>query len=444
MRGEGVCLILALYANVLVASDGPWPGYGWPGRLSPYPANQTLLDRLDKYKMSAGWFSRDAVPQWPGPAYVFHVSECPTNAIPYLLYSPARSPTPVPLVVCFGGTGEHGTDLNLPFKQPTAFQIITSSDFQKRHPCYLLSPMLPTNGTVRSGQPQRPTNLTDLINDAMYSVIASLDNPPVDTNRLYVTGLSHGGVVAFEQCCSYPGRFAAALPIAAYHPASMIATNHPGNYWLVCNEAEVSSPEMREAIQRLSQTVRDRGGDFRFSTYPDTGHDAWSKAWREPALWDWLFSKTADGRPVGAKLSPLTGKPVKGPDPAPSTADVSATAFQPASDESHGPERAGDGLDGTWYASASPRRRGDWLQLEWSVPQSGHVRVVTGTPDGKSRLSGAHVEISRNGRVWTRTASFSRDTGLCRFTAREPFRFLRVLVDSSAAEPFVVREAHIE
>ena len=156
-----------------------------------------------------------------------------------------------------------------------------------------------------------------------------------------MTGLSHGGVVAFELCSGYPGRFAAALPIAAYHPASLIATNHPGNYWLVCNEAEVSSSEMCEAIQRLSQTVRDRGGDFRFSTYPDTGHDAWSKTWRESALWDWLF------------FSPI---------------------------------------------------------------------VLT----------------------WSRMAGFSRDTGLCRFTAREPFRFLRVVVDADAAAPLVIREAHVE
>ncbi len=41
-------------------------------------------------------------------------------------------------------------------------------------------------------------------------------------------------------------------------------------------------------------------------------------------------------------------------------------------------------------------------------------------------------------------AGFSRDTGLCRFTAREPFRFFRVVVDADAAAPLVIREAHIE
>ena len=183
----------------------------------------------------------------------------------------------------------------------------------------------------------------------------------------------------------------------------------------------------------------------RFSTYPDTGHDAWSKAWREPALWDWLFSKTADGRPVGGKVSPLTGKPVSPPSAALLAAvDVSATALQPASDKSHGPERVGDGLDGTWYTSASPRRRGDWLQLEWSAPQSGRVSVLTGTPEGKSLLSNAHVELSRNGRTWSRMAGFDRKTGRCRFTAREPFRFLRIIADADAAEPLVVREVHVE
>ena len=422
----------------------PWPGYGWGGTLETYETTPELSVRMARYGLTAGWYNRNDLPRWPGPHYGFSTNACPVNRLPYLLYCPRRAKDPVPLILYFGGTGEHGTNLVGQFRQSTVFEIVAGTDFQKRHPSYLLAPMMPQGGSILTIPPEWPTNLSALVNDAMYAVIASLSDPPVDTNRLYVTGLSWGGCAAFSQCSGYPGRFAAALPIAAYHPASLIATNHPGNYWLVCNEAEVSSPEMKEAIQRLSQTVRSRGGDFRFSTYPDTGHDAWSKAWREPALWDWLFSKTADGRPVGAKLSPLTGKPVKGPDPAPSTADVSATAFQPASDESHGPERAGDGLDGTWYASASPRRRGDWLQLEWSAPQSGRVTVATGTPDGKFLLSNAHVELSRNGRVWSRMAGFSRDTGLCRFTAREPFRFLRVLVDADAAAPLVVREAHIE
>lgn len=103
----------------------------------------------------------------------------------------------------------------------------------------------------------------------------------------------------------------------------------------------------------MERIVRAGGGDFRRSTFPDRGHDAWSKAWREDAVWDWMFSKRADGR-AGASAAP----PLK----------AVCTANVPGADDAHGPDRAADGLDATCYVSRDPVSRGDWWMAEFAVP----------------------------------------------------------------------------
>ena len=404
------------------------------GEIAPYAASPDLRKTLSQHRLTAWTHHEEA--------------ESSSVPIPFLLYRPSlpKNSAPVPLLVFLPGKGETGPDLSLQFRQKALFSLVTSPDFQRRWPCYFIAPSPPADAeTLMDGLPGGPSPLQRRLHDAVLEAAMAQAGPAVDTNRIYLAGLSYGGGGVYGLMTAYPGVFAAGVPVASFPPPpSFISDSSPLRVWHFSNEGDYRKRGIPLEVLTAFRTAVEARGGFRIGTYPDTGHDAWSKAWREPALWDWLFSKTADGRPVGARLSPLTGKPVKAQSATPSAASVSATASQPASDESHGPERAGDGLDGTWYASASPRRRGDWLQLEWSAPQSGRVTVATGTPDGKIRLSGAHVEISRNGRTWSRMAGFGRDTGLCRFTAREPFRFLRVVVDADAAAPLVIREAHIE
>ena len=403
------------------------------GEIAPYASSPDLQKTLSQHRLTA-WM---------------HHEEVEPSSIPFLLYHPSlpNNSAPVPLLVFLPGKGETGPDLSLQFRQKALFSLVTSPEFQRRWPCYVIAPSPPADAeTLMDGLPGGPSPLQRRLHDAVLEAAVAQAGPAVDTNRIYLAGLSYGGGGVYGLMTAYPGVFAAGVPVASFPPPpSFISDSSPLRVWHFSNEGDYRKRGIPpEVLTAFRAAVEARGGEFRIGTYPDTGHDAWSKAWREPALWDWLFSKTADGRPVGVRLSPLTGKPVKTPPPIPSAVSVSATASLPATDESHGPERAGDGLDGTWYASASPRRRGDWLQLEWSAPQSGRVRVVTGTPDGKALLSSAHVEISRNGRTWSRMAGFSRDTGICRFTAREPFRFLRIVIDADAAAPLVIREANLE
>ena len=164
-----------------------FPGNGYLGELSAYEVSPELTRNVDQFSLQAGWFRRAPI---HSDAYFLDPRRCPVNELPYLLFIPKTGKKPVPMVLYFGGTGEQGTNLVDQFHQTTVFAKVTSEEFQKRHPCYLFAPMLPKRGVIRGGLPERPSNLSDLICDAMYAVIQKAKSPPVDTNRLYLTGLS--------------------------------------------------------------------------------------------------------------------------------------------------------------------------------------------------------------------------------------------------------------
>ena len=94
--------------------------------------------------------------------------------------------------------------------------------------------------------------------------------------------------------------------------------------------------------------------------------------------------------------------------------------------------------------SASPVSAGDWLQVEWSAPVQGRIEVRTGLPDGTLRLSKGRVEVSVDGRMWSRAASVSGKTGVCAFQQRTGIRFLRLLPEPRVPEPLAVREIAVK
>lgn len=92
-----------------------------------------------------------------------------------------------------------------------------------------------------------------------------------------------------------------------------------------------------------------------------------------------------------------------------------------------------DGLDATWYESATPFGRDDWWRADLGEPVRGRFTVVSGDGSGVRTAKGACVESSVDGRNWTRAGSFSGKNGVCTFVSRREIRYLRV--KSTAAKP---------
>lgn len=381
-----------------------------------------LLEELRRYGLEAGYIAEDG-----------------DEPISYLLYVPrgARKAR-LPMVVCLPGLGEMGSDLCRQFHDRTIFDCVLSAEFQKKHPCFLLSLSPPDGtGTILGGLPGRPSDLQSRLGRAIDLVIQKCGSPAVDRTRLYITGLSFGGNGAYALSFAYPGKFAATLPIAALPMGpEWVSESHPGNWYHFYNSGDYARAHLDSGLlDPFRRAVEANGGEFRVGTYPDEGHNAWKKAWREDAAWDWMFSKSTD-RKKGSRAARRE----------PQQVDVSGakcSSSMPGADAGHDVGHVVDGLDGTAYVSMEPVKKGDFVLVEFTEPLSGQVTVQTGDVYGKGRLSSGRVMVSKNGRSWFRGGTFSRRTGQCSFRQGTKIRFLKILPEPSKAETLTIREIKV-
>ena len=117
--------------------------------------------------------------------------------------------------------------------------------------------------------PQVPTGSRWTVGRVAAALDAAIAQYRVDERRVYLTGLSMGGFGTWEAIMRMPDRFAAAVPICG------------GGLPLGMSVGMV-------------RTLRNAGGNVRFTVYPDAGHDSWSEAYASDDLYTWLLSHHLD------------------------------------------------------------------------------------------------------------------------------------------------------
>ena len=364
-----------------------------------------------------------------------------TNVVKGLLFTPKpMGMNALPMVVYIPGRGEIG-EVEGHFRQRAIFDRVTSAEFQEKYPCFLLALTPPASATtILGGMPGHPIGLQKALHDFVLDICRMQAKPKVDQNRLYVTGFSYGGMGAYALAQHFPGTFSAVVPIAALPPLpEYFSREHPGNWWHFHNEGDYSAHGVdSQAIDEFAKLVNGAGGDFRIGTYPAEGHDAWTKAWREDVVWDWMFSKSLKG-----PVKQLTKKGRKAEPVSLSLSSAVCTASVPGTDDGHGPERVVDGLDATWYESKDPFGRDDWWQADLGEPVRGRFTLVSGDGSGGRLAKGACAESSADGRKWTRAGSFSGKDGVCTFVSRKEIRYLRVKSTAAKPQPICLRRLKV-
>ncbi len=48
--------------------------------------------------------------------------------------------------------------------------------------------------------------------------------------------------------------------------------------------------------ERMVETINARGGNAKLTTYPDAGHDSWTKSYDNQELYDWLLEQRRGSR----------------------------------------------------------------------------------------------------------------------------------------------------
>jgi predicted peptidase len=194
----------------------------------------------------------------------------------YLLYLPkdyANNKERLwPLIIFLHGSGERGDDLEKLKVNGLPKLLETKSDF----PFIVISPQVPSEGDWEIDK------LDALLDEA-------LERLPIDSNRVYLTGLSMGGHATWKWAVQRPDRFAAIAPVCGAGPRYRACrlTNVP--VWAFHGDQDSVVPFAESEI--MVKAVQSCGGEAQLTTYIGGGHDAWTETYANPKLYDWFLKQ---------------------------------------------------------------------------------------------------------------------------------------------------------
>ncbi|MEM6689345.1 MAG: prolyl oligopeptidase family serine peptidase, partial [Planctomycetota bacterium] len=130
--------------------------------------------------------------------------------------------------------------------------------------------------------------LTQALN--LVEKIASTE--PVDPSRLYVAGLSMGGLGTWYAAAGQSPRFAAAIAVCGGGDPSWASRYAGVPLWAIHGGADpvVLPSRSREMVIALTQAGHHP--EIRYSEYPGVGHDSWTAAFSDDETFRWLFSQS--------------------------------------------------------------------------------------------------------------------------------------------------------
>ncbi len=220
------------------------------------------------------------------------------HQLTYLLQTPS-GPRPKegwPLLLFLHGYGECGSEIEKVRKHGPPKLI---GQFPALQSCVVVSPQCPSDSWWR----------VDALKALVDEVIEI--HGDIDTTRRYVTGLSMGGYGTWCLAARYPDYFAAALPICGGGDPFRLPANRPPEKVGIVNEFDPEGLRQAQHLpvwtfhgvedtsvpiletERLVQLLRQGGNDqVQFTSLPGIGHvAAWQTAYRDPAVWAWLFAQ---------------------------------------------------------------------------------------------------------------------------------------------------------
>lgn len=205
-----------------------------------------------------------------------------TVVLDYLLHiPPVRDPDhKLPLMLFLHGSGERGDDLSRVAIHGPPKLVEQGRDF----PFILVSPQCPADSLWSTH--------FDALNALLDDIIAAY---PVDTSRIYLTGLSMGGSAAWNFAAMYPERFAALVPVCGRgdwyigDPQQLCGLAQMP-IWVFHGALDMVIPLVESA--KLVQAITTCGGQVRFTVYPEAGHDSWSQAYATEELYMWLLQQS--------------------------------------------------------------------------------------------------------------------------------------------------------
>tara|TARA_B100001989_G_C24544769_1_gene469999 strand:+ start:1402 stop:2160 length:759 start_codon:yes stop_codon:yes gene_type:complete len=219
------------------------------------------------------------------------------DSLPYRLLLPKNfdNDKKYPLIIFLHGAGErgndnelqlvHGKDLFINMNKNNTFpSIVVFPQCSKNS--YWANVSRINNSFSFLGDPTENKSLK--LVEGMINKLQS--NFKINSNQIYVGGLSMGGMGTFELVYRNPDMFAAAFAICGGANPKIGEKISKTNWRIYHGDKDFVVPvklsiDMYNSIKSFNKNVY-------LKIYPNVNHNSWDNVFREPDLFKWLFSNS--------------------------------------------------------------------------------------------------------------------------------------------------------
>jgi predicted peptidase len=208
------------------------------------------------------------------------------------LFPDADTMRKYPLVIFLHGSGERGHDNEAQLKW--GVMNFATDQNMVLHPALVIAPQCPEKmgwssfsrekNTTEMHLQSTPTKPMELLIELIHKLIKTM---PIDSNRIYITGLSMGGFGTYDAIERYPNLFAAAVPVCGGGDASKAASIARLPIWIF-QGAEDPAVNPKFALD-MFEALTKAGAHPGLTQYPETGHFSWLAAYSDALMIEWLF-----------------------------------------------------------------------------------------------------------------------------------------------------------
>ena len=216
------------------------------------------------------------------------------DSMPYLLLKPLNydSTKTYPLILFLHGSGERGNDNKRTVKHIES--LLTADSNRVNFPAFVIVPQCDTGyrwvevdwKASSHLQPSTPSRFLNLTIKLLVNIETKF---PIDSKRIYVTGLSMGGFGTWDLIARLPNKFAAAAPICGGTDTTTANVIAHIPIWVFhgTNDKIVKVERSRDMVNALLTA----GSKVKYSEYKDVGHDSWKQAYADPDFLKWMFGQ---------------------------------------------------------------------------------------------------------------------------------------------------------
>lgn len=197
-----------------------------------------------------------------------------------------------PLVLFLHGAGERGSDNKAQLKH--GVNDILKGAAALGESVFLIAPQCPAEGWWTAAAPdqreRKEAGGKDSLPEAVLALIEeTAEKHPIDSTRIYITGLSMGGFGTWDMLARSPKTWAAAIPICGGGDPSSVRKFKHIPIRIFHGDADDVVPAKNSEL--MAAALEDANGKAELTMYPGVGHNSWTQTYKNPEVIKWLFAQ---------------------------------------------------------------------------------------------------------------------------------------------------------